>query len=248
MLLPDSPPGQAGRGKIPLVGQSPRRSLYRTLSDESLCSSHRRTLSLASSRSSMLDQAVPNDILFSSTLAYHSTLPPRMGLNHATNQLKNELWFSDSSLAEKAKLADTGMMPLPDPSSGLDWSHLVDAARAFEDQTATSLSSLTEEEQTKQVLELSEALNRRVACVNASTLPAGEGSPTRLTGKVNQLELILRQLQYDLRKEQEDKAMLQEQVQHLRQDNLRLHEESQTAAAQLRRFTELFLNTMDKKP
>uniref|UniRef100_A0A671NGY3 Signal-induced proliferation-associated 1-like protein 2 n=1 Tax=Sinocyclocheilus anshuiensis TaxID=1608454 RepID=A0A671NGY3_9TELE len=244
MLLPNSPPGQAGRGKIPLVGQSPRRSLYRTLSDESLCSSHRRVLSLASSRSSMLDQAVPNDILFSSTLPYHSTLPPRMGLNH--------LWFSDGSLADKAKLADTGMMPLPDPCSGLDWSHLVDAARAFEGtsfhQTATSLSSLTEEEQTKQVLELSEELNRRVACVDASTLPAGEGSPTLLTGKVNQLELILRQLQYDLRKEQEDKAMLQEQVQHLRQDNLRLHEESQTAAAQLRRFTELFLNTMDMKP
>lgn len=42
--------------------------------------------------------------------------------------------------------------------------------------------------------------------------------------------------------------MLQEQVQHLRQDNLRLHEESQTATAQLRRFTELFLNTIDKKP
>uniref|UniRef100_A0A8C1W4E2 Signal-induced proliferation-associated 1 like 2 n=1 Tax=Cyprinus carpio TaxID=7962 RepID=A0A8C1W4E2_CYPCA len=261
MLLPDSPPGQAGRSKvsIPLVGQSPRRSLYRTLSDESLCSSHRRALSLASSRSSMLDQAVPNDILFSSTLPYHSTLPPRMGLQHAASQLKNELWFSDGSLADKAKLVDTGMMPLPDPSSGLIWSHLVDAARAFEgtsflilcsllDQTATSLSSLTEEEQTKQVLELSEELNRRVACVDASTLPAGEGSPTRLTGKVNKLELILRQLQYDLRKEQEDKAMLQEQVQHLRQDNLRLHEESQTAAAQLRRFTELFLNTMDMKP
>uniref|UniRef100_A0A8C2JAL8 Signal-induced proliferation-associated 1 like 2 n=1 Tax=Cyprinus carpio TaxID=7962 RepID=A0A8C2JAL8_CYPCA len=247
MLLPDSPPGQAGPGKIPLVGQSPRRSLYRTLSDESLCSSHRRALSLASSRSSMLDQAIPNDILFSSALPYHSTLPPRMGLNHAASQLKNELWFSDGSLADKARLADTGMMPLPDPSSGLDWSHLVDAARAFEDQTATSLSSLTEEEQTKKVLELSEELNRRVACANASTLPAGEGSPALLTGKVNQLELILRQLQYDLRKEQEDKAMLQEQVQHLRQDNLRLHEESQTAAAQLRRFTELFLNTMDKK-
>ncbi len=30
--------------QIPLVGQSPRRSLYRTLSDESLCSSHRRAL------------------------------------------------------------------------------------------------------------------------------------------------------------------------------------------------------------
>ncbi len=68
----------------------PRRSLYRTLSDESLCSSHRRALSLASSRSSMLDQAMPNDILFSSVLPYHSTLPPRMGLNHAASPLKSE--------------------------------------------------------------------------------------------------------------------------------------------------------------
>lgn len=244
MLLPDSPSVQAGHGKIQIVGQSPRRSLYRTLSDESLCSSHRRALSLASSRSSMLDQAVPNDILFTSTLPYHSTLPPRMSLNHAGGQLKNEMWFSDGTLADKAKLADAGLMPLPDPTSGLNWSHLVDAARAFEDQTATSLSSLTEEEQTKQVLELTEELNRRVACVE----DAGDGSPALLTGKVNQLELILRQLQYDLQKEQQDKAMLQEQVQHLRQDNLRLHEESQTAAAQLRRFTELFLNTIDKKP
>jgi len=41
------------------------------------------------------------------------------------------------------------------------------------DQTGTSLSSLTEEEQTKQVLELSEELSRRVGCVDASTLPAG---------------------------------------------------------------------------
>ncbi|XP_051528139.1 signal-induced proliferation-associated 1-like protein 2 isoform X1 [Myxocyprinus asiaticus] len=248
MLLPDSPPGQTSRCKIPIAGQSPRRSLYRTLSDESLCSSHRRALSLASSHSSMLDQAVPNDILFSSALPYHSTLPPRMRLNHTAGQLKNELWFSDGSLAEKAKLADTGLMPLPHPYSGLDWSRLVDAARAFEDQTMASLSSLTEEEQNKQVLELSKELNRRVRSVQGSTLEAGEGFPSLLTGKVNQLELILRQLQYDLRKEQEDKAMLQEQVQHLRQDNLRLHEESQTAAAQLRRFTELFLNTMDQKP
>ncbi len=41
------------------------------------------------------------------------------------------------------------------------------------DQTASSLSSLTEEEQTKQVLELSKELKRRVACVDALTLPAG---------------------------------------------------------------------------
>ena len=50
------------------------------------------------------------------------------------------------------------------------------------------------------------------------------------------------------RQEKQDKAVLQAEVQHLRQDNLRLQEESQTAAAQLRKFTEWFFNTIDKKP
>lgn len=47
--------------------------------------------------------------------------------------------------------------------------------------------------------------------------------------------------------EKQDKAALQAEVQHLRQDNRRLQEESQTAAAQLRKFTEWFFNTIDKK-
>ncbi len=48
--------------------------------------------------------------------------------------------------------------------------------------------------------------------------------------------------------EKEDKAILQVEVQHLRQDNMRLQEESLTAAAQLRKFTEWFFHTIDKKP
>lgn len=47
--------------------------------------------------------------------------------------------------------------------------------------------------------------------------------------------------------EKQDKAVLQAEVQHLRQDNRRLQEESQTATAQLRKFTEWFFNTIDKK-
>lgn len=43
-----------------------------------------------------------------------------------------EFWFSDGSLADRSKFSDPGLMPLPDTASGLDWSHLVDAARAFE--------------------------------------------------------------------------------------------------------------------
>jgi hypothetical protein len=44
----------------------------------------------------------------------------------------DEFWFSDGSLSDKSKCADPGLMPLPDTAAGLDWSHLVDAARAFE--------------------------------------------------------------------------------------------------------------------
>ncbi|KAL6487659.1 hypothetical protein MHYP_G00042850 [Metynnis hypsauchen] len=247
MMLPDSPPGEEGRRKAAAAGGlSPRRSLYRTLSDESVCSI-RKGSSYASSRSSMLDQALPNDILFSSTPPYHSTLPPRISLSQPASNLRNEFWFSDGSLADRSKFNDPGLMPLPDTATGLDWSHLVDAARAFEDQRVASFCTMTDM-QRAEALQISQELTKRVAAVEGAALQAGDSSPATLTGKVNQLEVILRQLQHDLRKEKEDKAILQVEVQHLRQDNMRLQEESQTAAAQLRKFTEWFFNTVDKKP
>lgn len=54
----------------------------------------------------------------------------------------DEFWFSDGSLADKPKLADPGLMPLPDTASGLDWSHLVSAARAFEGRVGCWFISL----------------------------------------------------------------------------------------------------------
>ncbi|XP_013861357.1 signal-induced proliferation-associated 1-like protein 2 isoform X3 [Austrofundulus limnaeus] len=247
MMLPDSPPREDRNRKVLAAGGlSPRRSLYRTLSDESVCS-NRKASSHASSHSSMLDQAVPNDILFSTTPPYHSTLPPRMVHNQGGSNLRSEFWFSDGSLADRSKFSDPGLMPLPDPASGLDWTHLVDAARAFEDQRVASFCTMTDMQRVE-ALHISRELTRRVAEAEGAALEADSGSPSTLTGKVNQLEVILRQLQHDLRKEKEDKAMLQEEVQHLRQDNMRLQEESQTAAAQLRKFTEWFFHTIDKKP
>ncbi|XP_054655709.1 signal-induced proliferation-associated 1-like protein 2 isoform X3 [Dunckerocampus dactyliophorus] len=201
MMLPDSPPGEARSHKLSMTGSlSPRRSLYRTLSDESVCS-NRKGSSYASSHSSMLDQAMPNDILFSTTPPYHSTLPPRMVHNQAPSNLRN--------------------------------------------QRVASFCTMTDM-QRAEALEISRELTRRVVEAEGAALAAD--SPSTLTGKVNQLEVILRQLQHDLRKEKEDKAMLQEEVQHLRQDNMRLQEESQTAAAQLRKFTEWFFHSIDKKP
>uniref|UniRef100_A0A9J7ZIU6 Signal induced proliferation associated 1 like 2 n=1 Tax=Cyprinus carpio carpio TaxID=630221 RepID=A0A9J7ZIU6_CYPCA len=203
MMLPESPPGESGHRKASAAGSlSPRRSLYRTLSDESVCS-NRKGSSYASSRSSMLDQALPNDILFSSTPPYHCTLPPRISLSQPASNLKN--------------------------------------------QRVASFCTMTDM-QRAEALQISRELTRRVAAAEGAALEAGDTSPATLTGKVNQLEVILRQLQYDLKKEKEDKAILQVEVQHLRQDNMRLQEESQTAAAQLRKFTQWFFHTIDKKP
>ncbi|XP_029030869.1 signal-induced proliferation-associated 1-like protein 2 isoform X3 [Betta splendens] len=247
MMLPSSPSGEERSRKVSAVDSlSPRRSLYRTLSDESVCS-NRKGSSYTSSHSSVLDQAVPNDILFSTTPPYHSTLPPRMVHNQGATNLRNDFWFSDGSLADRSRFSDPGLMPLPDTATGLDWSHLVDAARAFEDQRVASFCTMTDM-QRAEALQISRELTRRVAEAEGEALEADSSSPSTLTGKVNQLEVILRQLQHDLRKEKEDKAMLQEEVQHLRQDNMRLQEESQTAAAQLRKFTEWFFHTIDKKP
>ncbi|TTI76907.1 Signal-induced proliferation-associated 1-like protein 2 [Bagarius yarrelli] len=229
-----------------LVSESPCRVLYRTLSDESL-SSNRRTSSFTSSRSSTLNQLLPNDILFSSTQPFHRTLPPRMGRNQPASNLRNEVWFSDGSLADRSKFTDPGLLPLPDTATGLDWSHLVDVARAFEDQNMASVYNMSEL-QGDEAVQISQEPIRQAASVDEDTLQSGNCSSATLTGKVNQLEVILKQLQHDLRKEKEDKAILQVEVQHLRQDNIRLQEASQAAAAQLRRFTEWFFNTIDKNP
>ncbi|XP_034464112.1 signal-induced proliferation-associated 1-like protein 2 isoform X6 [Hippoglossus hippoglossus] len=202
MMLPDSPPGDDRSRKGSAIGSlSPRRSLYRTLSDESVCS-NRKGSSYASSHSSMLDQAMPNDILFSTTPPYHSTLPPRIIHNQGASNLRN--------------------------------------------QRVASFCTMTDM-QRAEALQISRELTRRVVEAEGAALDA-DGSPSTLTGKVNQLEVILRQLQHDLRKEKEDKAMLQEEVQHLRQDNMRLQEESLSASAQLRKFTEWFFHSIDKKP
>ncbi|RWS08731.1 signal-induced proliferation-associated 1-like protein 2 [Dinothrombium tinctorium] len=57
---------------------------------------------------------------------------------------------------------------------------------------------------------------------------------------VRELEGKVKKLQSDLVKEQSDKASLAKQVEHLREENQRLFEESQTAAAQLKKFMEWF--------
>ncbi|GLD72364.1 signal-induced proliferation-associated 1-like protein 1 [Lates japonicus] len=70
-------------------------------------------------------------------------------------------------------------------------------------------------------------------------------TPACLMGKVIQLESMVKALQEDLKKEKDAKASLQAQIQSLREDNQRLLEESYSASAKLKKFTEWVFNTID---
>uniref|UniRef100_A0A7N4NLY6 Signal induced proliferation associated 1 like 1 n=1 Tax=Sarcophilus harrisii TaxID=9305 RepID=A0A7N4NLY6_SARHA len=225
-----------------------RRTLHRTLSDESIYSGQREHY--FTSRTSILDQALPNDVLFSST---YPSLPKSLPLRRPSytlgmKSLHGEFSASDSSLTDiqeprRQPMPDPGLMPLPDSASDLDWSNLVDAAKAFEVQRASFFAASDENHRPLSAASNSDHLEDQ-AMAQMKSYGSKDSSPT-LASKVDQLEGMLKMLQEDLKKEKEDKAHLQAEVQHLREDNLRLQEESQTASDKLKKFTEWVFNTID---
>ncbi|KAF0876496.1 SI1L3 protein, partial [Crocuta crocuta] len=245
------------------AGQSPQKSLQRTLSDESLCSG-RREPGFANPAS--LEPGLPSDVLFSSTCAFpSSTLPARRQHQHphppgggpgggpATGngfpEKKSTISASELSLADgrdrPLRRLDPGMMPLPDTAAGLEWSSLVNAAKAYEVQRAVSLFSLNDPALSPEVPPAHSPVHSHLSLERGPPTPRttptmSEEPPLDLTGKVYQLEVMLKQLHTDLQKEKQDKAVLQSEVASLRQNNQRLQEESQAASEQLRKFAEIF--------
>ncbi|OBS79263.1 hypothetical protein A6R68_18345, partial [Neotoma lepida] len=219
-----------------------RRALHRTLSDESIYSGQREHF--FASRASLLDQALPNDVLFSST---YPSLPKSLPLRRPSytlgmKSLHGEFSASDSSLTDiqetqRQPLPDPGLMPLPDTAADLDWSNLVDAAKAYEVQRASFFAASDENHRPLSAASNSDQLEEQALVQMKSYSSSKESSPT-LASKVDQLEGMLKMLREDLKKEKEDKAHLQAEVQHLREDNLRLQEESQNASDKLKKFTD----------
>ncbi|XP_036061456.1 signal-induced proliferation-associated 1-like protein 1 isoform X1 [Onychomys torridus] len=226
-----------------------RRALHRTLSDESIYSGQREHF--FASRASLLDQALPNDVLFSST---YPSLPKSLPLRRPSytlgmKSLHGEFSASDSSLTDiqetqRQPVPDPGLMPLPDTAADLDWSNLVDAAKAYEVQRASFFAASDENHRPLSAASNSDQLEEHALVQMKSYSSSKESSPT-LASKVDQLEGMLKMLREDLKKEKEDKAHLQAEVQHLREDNLRLQEESQNASDKLKKFTEWVFNTID---
>ncbi|XP_075048314.1 signal-induced proliferation-associated 1-like protein 1 isoform X2 [Mixophyes fleayi] len=258
---------QPSGSEMPLKSSFPttptsKRSLHRTLSDESIYSSQREMVFI-NARASLLDQALPNDVLFSST---YPSLNKSLQMRRPSYTL-GEFSASDTSLTDihdqrRQPMPDPGLMPLPDAASDLEWSNLVDAAKAFEvdlhhrsdlhtlcsstsqiDQRASFFTSTDDEHRPGSSASVGDQLEGQAT--SQSSTYYGKESPTSLATKVEQLESMLKMLQYDLKKEKEDKANLQAEVQLLREDNMRLQEESQSASAKLKKFTEWVFNTID---
>lgn len=228
----------------PQQDSSPRKTLQRTFSDESLCSG-RRDGSLTSAP--LFDgQATPGDLLFTSTLPTRRHGSSSSGSNHGTHvsNKKVPLSASELSLTEvrdkvpPLRRLDPGLMPLPDTASGLEWSSLVNAAKAFEVQRAVSLFSLSDPHGGAD-------LRPVISPVPFHTPPrvtptfSGEELPGELSGRLHHLEVMLKQLNTDLEKEKQDKVVLLAEMAHLRQNNQRLQEESLSASEQLRKFSQL---------
>ncbi|XP_008069046.1 signal-induced proliferation-associated 1-like protein 1 isoform X2 [Carlito syrichta] len=226
-----------------------RRGLHRTLSDESIYSSQREHF--FPSRTSLLDQALPNDVLFSST---YPSLPKSLPLRRPSytlgmKSLHGEFSASDSSLPDiqethRTPIPDPGLMPLPDAAADLDWSNLVDAAKAYEVQRASFFAASDENHRPLSAASNGDQLEDLPLAQMKPYSSSKDSSPT-LASKVDQLEGMLKMLREDLKKEKEDKAHLQAEVQHLREHNLRLQEESQNASDKLKKFTEWVFNTID---
>ncbi|KAJ7989108.1 hypothetical protein DPEC_G00316110 [Dallia pectoralis] len=234
----DSPPPSIQDMKPSFPAPPPaRRSLQRTLSDESIYSGQREP-SYAGHRET------PTDLLFSC-----STVPRSPTTHNAPRRRPSHKSLGDLCEAsrldqgdKKPHLREPSLMPLPNsgPDCALDWSKLVDAAKAFEVQTLLSVSDASS--RTEVTATSSQSVEPQ-HCPQRYPLPGD--TPASLLGKLSQLESMVKLLQEDLSKEKDAKASLQTQIQSLREDNQRLQEESYSASTKLKKFTEWVFNTID---
>ncbi|XP_076846427.1 signal-induced proliferation-associated 1-like protein 3 isoform X2 [Brachyhypopomus gauderio] len=221
---------------------SPRRTLHRTFSDESLCSGRRDS---TYANTPLFDgTAPPSDLLFTCTL-------PTRRHGHGSSQgglLPNKkvpaLSASELSLTEvrdkvpPLRRLDPGLMPLPDTATGLEWASLVNAAKAYEVQRAVSLFSLSEPPVGGAELRpvLSPVPFHTPQTPRATPTFSTEELSGDLSGRLHHLEVMLRQLNNDLEKEKKDKVALLAEMAHLRENNQRLQEESHLTSEQLRKL------------
>ncbi|XP_052767069.1 signal-induced proliferation-associated 1-like protein 2 isoform X2 [Mya arenaria] len=173
--------------------------------------------------------------------------------------------FRQHRLSPRALPDDTSRVTVPDSTASLDWSSLVDVAtKAIEGSpedlkdrisspvnstisSASSSSNLNKSGEIKVPSLYRPKHDRPPDPPTASNPPVWRSVVANPQQRINDLEMKVAQLEEELAQERQESAALDGEVQRLRTENARLQEESQNAAAQLRRFTEWFFTTIDRQ-
>ncbi|XP_028994405.1 signal-induced proliferation-associated 1-like protein 1 isoform X2 [Betta splendens] len=240
LITLDSPPPTTAEEK-PLFPPPGRRSLQRTLSDESIYGGQREPSSGT--------RDTPTDLLFSCSTIPRSPVARHGSSRRASHKSLGDLTAPEASELEQERkrqqLQELALMPLAGSGADgpLDWAHLVDAAKAFEEQRLVFLAA--QEDSSKAESAAATSPQQAEPQAAPARQPSPGETPACLMGKVSQLESMVKALQEDLKKEKDAKASLQAQIQSLREDNQRLLEESYSASAKLKKFTEWVFNTID---
>ncbi|XP_061890422.1 signal-induced proliferation-associated 1-like protein 1 isoform X2 [Entelurus aequoreus] len=233
---------------------SRRRSLHRTLSDESIYRGQR----LPALTDSVVEPTLGADVLFScSTLPRSPTtrgVPLRRPSYKLGVKLHGDLSASDTSLVDLVERQrgplPQELMPLPssDRDSPLDWTHLVDVANTFDSDRNTHYvqRSYVFGDSNHRSSGASSPQQPHIELQPAPmSRPSSSEGHIGLERKVTKLEAMVKMLQEDLKKERDEKVRLQAQIKRLWEDNQRLQDESRTSAAKLKKFTEWVFNTID---
>ncbi|XP_046876890.1 signal-induced proliferation-associated 1-like protein 3 [Hypomesus transpacificus] len=129
------------------------------------------------------------------------------------------------------------LLPQPDPAWGLEWSNLVNAAKACD--MRRNINQLSHNKP-----HTHGSLDNTASCLSNHCPPhhrnLGREVSSDLSKRLHYLEALLRHLESNLEKERQDKMALLEEVTVLRDTNQRLWEESLAANEQLRKLTLLF--------
>uniref|UniRef100_A0A8C2WP69 Signal-induced proliferation-associated 1 like 1 n=1 Tax=Cyclopterus lumpus TaxID=8103 RepID=A0A8C2WP69_CYCLU len=233
---PDSPPAPRRHKEKKSPPSQPlgrRRSLHRTLSDESIYRGQR----LPPLCNSVTEQTLGADVLFScSTLPRSPTtrgVPLRRPSYKLGVKLHGDLSASDTSLVDLVERhrgpLPQELMPLPSQDRDpLEWTHLVDVANTFDSDRNTHY------------------VQRSYVFGDSNHRSSGASSPQQPHIDLQPaLFYITGLIDPHVAQERDEKMRLQGQIKRLWDDNQRLQEESQTSAAKLKKFTEWVFNTID---
>ncbi|KAK3092263.1 hypothetical protein FSP39_000466 [Pinctada imbricata] len=244
-----------------LLSQAPDRSsirLTRTMSDESLHGFKGATVnpSRGDNSSDVLFTVAPPVPALPKEVLKDQRLSPRAMYDDALSAKARQI------LSRHSPNAPNNNVPLPESTAGLDWSNLVNVATKAIESTdssptksqtsSTSVSSVTRDVKKtpapqQPVTSKDQKTSLQTATNYSSAAPVWRSVAANPQQRIQELETKVEQLERELDQEQKENASLEAEVQELRAENVRLQEESQTAAAQLRKFTEWFFQTIDRQ-